>query len=254
MNKYYFPAVFFSFLLIIWEILVNLLRIEVWLLPAPSKIVLSFWNSGHLLWLHTGRTLTEAIAGLIAGTVFGFLLAVTMEFSQLFKKMLYPLLLISQTVPFIVVAPLLVIWFGFGISAKLILIAVVCFFPVAINMKEGLESADKNLLKLVRSLGGSRWKIFRLVKLPASLPYFFSGLRISAAYAVLTAVISEWIGSDRGLGILLIRSSKSFQTDRVFAIIIFISFLSLILIRLIDVLGRNLIPWHYRILDDEKNR
>lgn len=254
MNKYYFQAVFFSFLVIIWEILVNLLRIEVWLLPAPSKIVLSFWNSGHLLWLHTGRTLTEAIAGLIVGTVFGFLLAVTMEFSQLFKKILYPLLLISQTVPFITVAPLLVIWFGFGISAKLILIAVVCFFPVAINMKEGLESADKNLLKLVRSLGGNRWKIFRLVKLPASLPYFFSGLRISAAYAVLTAVISEWIGSDRGLGILLIRSSKSFQTDRVFAIIIFISFLSLILVRLIDVLGRNLIPWHYRYLDDKKNR
>ena len=254
MNKYFMPGLFFITLLLIWELAVIIFRIQVWLLPGPTKILSSFWESRQLIWSHTGPTLLELFPGLAAGAISGFVLAVLMDFSPPVKKLLYPLLLISQTVPFITLAPLLVIWLGFGILAKIILIAIVCFFPVAVNMKEGLDSTDKNLVKLVKSLGGGSWKIFKIVKLPFSLPYFFSGLRISAAYALLTAVISEWIGSERGLGILLIRSSKSFQTDRVFAVIIFISVLSLILVRLIDVLGRNLIPWHYRHLDNEKNR
>ncbi|KKS96425.1 MAG: hypothetical protein UV73_C0010G0010 [Candidatus Gottesmanbacteria bacterium GW2011_GWA2_43_14] len=250
MYKHFIPGLFFCFLLIIWELLVKLFRIEAWLLPPPSAILFSFWESGSLLWLHTDRTLIETVAGLGAGAVSGFILAVAMDFSPFFKKLLYPFLLLTQTVPFITLAPLLVIWFGFGITAKIILIAVVCFFPVALNMKEGLESTDKNLQKLVRSLGGDSRKIFSLVKLPSSLPYFFSGLRIAAAYAVLSAVISEWIGSDRGLGILLIRSSKSFQTDRVFAVIIFIAFITLSLVRSIDLLGKKIIPWHYKYYKD----
>jgi len=236
---------FIIFFLLFWEIAVNVLNIDKWILPAPSAILKSFYYSLDLITFHAQWTLFEALLGLIVGLVTGSVIAVIMQWSETIKKMIYPLIILTQTIPFITIAPLLVIWFGYTLTAKIIIIALVCFFPVAINLENGFSSVEYNFIKLIHSLGGNRWQLFSLVKLPFSLPFFFSGIKIAASYAILSAVISEWIGSDRGLGILLIRSSKSYLTDRVFAVVLVISLLSMVLVRLIDSIAVKLLPWYY---------
>ena len=234
--------------LCVWEIAVNEFKISRWILPSPTQVIASLWEAKELIFYHGIQTLFEAFLGLIIAVFFALFTAILMEWSQLCKKVIYPVILISQTVPFIVLAPLLVIWLGFGISAKIIMVALVCFFPIAIHLYDGFAAVDTNAIKLLKSMGAHPWQVFQFVKLPASLPFFFSGLRIAATYAILTALISEWIGSDRGLGIFLIRSSKSYLTDRVFAIIVVITLLSLVSVYSIDKIARTITPWHYKNL------
>jgi ABC-type nitrate/sulfonate/bicarbonate transport system permease component len=168
-----------------------------------------------------------------------------MERFQVMKKIIYPFLIISQTVPFIILAPLLTLWFGFGFLPKIIIIILVCFFPITINIFDGFQGVDRNILRLMTSMGANQKQIFKWVKWPASLPAFFSGLRIAAAYSILGAVVSEWMGTDRGLGILLIRSAKSYLTDRIFATIGIITILSMIAVLVVEIIARISIPWHY---------
>lgn len=220
--------------LIIWEILVKYFGIEKWILPSPSLILFSLVTSFWLILHHLQISILESILGLFLGSLIGIIFAFLMDWSHLIKKIIYPLLLISQTIPFITLAPLLVIWFGYGITAKILIIALVSFFPITVNVTQGLTDADNKYLKLVKSFGAGKWQTFASVKIPSSTPHFFSGLRIAAAYSLLTAVVSEWIGSDRGLGILLLRSAKSYATERVFAVVIVISFLSLFLVKIVD--------------------
>lgn len=231
--------------LLLWELSVSVFKIEKWILPAPSVIFISFFNSLGLILHHSERTLIEALLGLFIGSFAGIVFAMLMEWSAVIKKIVYPFMLVTQTIPFITLAPLLVIWFGYGITAKIIIIALVCFFPIAVNLELGFSSTDRNYIRLVRSMGADNWHVFKLVSIPFSLPFFFSGLRIAASYAVLSAVLSEWIGSDRGLGILLIRSSKSYLTARVFAVVAVISVISLILVKIVDYLSVKSHPWHY---------
>ena len=232
--------------LIFWQISTNIFSISKWILPAPSDIFLSFTRSFDLFWLHTGRTLEETLLGLFIAVIFGFLIGLLIDVSGIGRKIVYPFILLSQTVPFITLAPLLVIWFGFGVTAKIIIIALVCFFPISISVHEGLYSTDKNMIKLLKSMGAGKISIYKLVKIPSSLPQFFAGLKMAASYAMITAVVSEWIGSDKGLGILLIRSSKSYLTDRTFAVIIVISALTLLLVKIIDIISKFALPWYYK--------
>lgn len=244
-NKYLLPGIAIAVLLILWQIGVVVSGIEKWLLPAPSLIFGALWESRELIFSHSIQTIMETVVGLTIAIILGVGLAMLMERSVFFKNLMKPFLVVSQTIPFIVLAPLLIIWLGYGILPKIVVIVMACFFPISMNIFDGFKSVDSNMKKLLQSMGASKWQTFRLATFPASLPYFFSGLRIAGAYAVGVAVVSEWLGAEKGLGILLLRSAKSYQTETVFASIVVISVLSLLLVGIIELTARRSIPWHY---------
>jgi ABC-type nitrate/sulfonate/bicarbonate transport system permease component len=239
------PTALLIVLLVLWEGLVRLLATPQWLLPAPSQIVLAIADQQNLLLVHTRQSLVETLLGLILALVAGVGLAFIIDLSAFLRRSLYPLLVTSQTVPIIAIAPLLIIWFGFGILPKIIVVALVCFFPIAVNTADGLRSVDGDLVALLRSMGATRWQILAKVRLPAALPAFFSGLKIAVTYGVMGAVIGEWVGGSEGLGIYMLRSQHSYLTDRVFAAIAVTSCLSIMMFLIVMALERALLPWYY---------
>lgn len=245
MKQHFLPVVTGLITLFTWEFFVKTFDIEQWILPAPTQIINSFWQSRSLIFFHLTPTVIEAMIGLVGAVFISVFIAVAMERFQTIRKIIYPFLIISQTIPFIILAPLLTLWFGFGLLPKIIIISLVCFFPITINLFDGFQNVDPSIFRLLTSMGAKQKQMFKWVKLPASLPAFFSGLRIAAAYSILGAVVSEWMGADRGLGILLIRSTKSYLTDRVFAVIVIITILSIAAVLIVEIIARLSIPWHY---------
>lgn len=242
LNYFWGLAVF----IVIWQVSVVLGDIPEWLLPAPSDVLDSLIKDSDMLLSHTGYTFAAALAGFILAIVSGFIIALIIDYWPLLGTKIYPLLVLSQTVPIITVAPLIIIWLGYGLLPKILVAVLVCFFPITINIIGGLQAADNDLSDLMKVMGASRWQIMRIARIPAALPSFFSGLKISATYCVTAAVIGEWLGSSKGLGVVLTRASHSFQMGRVFAAIAVIVFLSLIFFLLIEAMARIVIPWHYR--------
>lgn len=214
-----------------------------YMLPSPGDVLAAFQKDWQLMLMHARVTLAETFIGLFFGILTGFLMAVIMDRIALVRKMLYPLIVISQTIPTIAIAPLLVIWLGYQMLPKIILIVLVVFFPIAISLLEGFSSVDADTVNLMRTMGASDIQIFRYVKLPNSLGQFFSSLKISVSYAVVSAVVSEWIGGTEGLGCYMTRVRKSFSSDKMFAVIILISVLSLLLIWLTHVIQHACMPW-----------
>lgn len=214
------------------------------MLPSPVDVINALYTDRQLLLSHAGVTLTETFIGLFAGIIIGFVMAVIMDSFDIIRKMIYPLIVISQTIPTVAIAPLLVIWLGYQMLPKIVLIILVVFFPISIGLLEGFSSVDKDTVRLMRSMGAGNMQIFRFVKLPHSLGHFFSGLRISVSYAVVGAVVSEWIGGTQGLGCYMTRVRKSFSSDKLFGVIMLVSLLSLLLILLVDVLQRICMPWN----------
>lgn len=245
MSLYFLPILTSLITLFLWQLTVIMFHIEQWILPAPTQIINSFWQSRSLIFYHLIPTVVEAMIGLISATIISIVIAILMERSKIIRKIIYPFLIISQTIPFIILAPLLTLWFGFGLLPKIIIISLVCFFPITINLFDGFQGVDPAILCLLTSMGANQKQMFKWVKWPASLPNFFSGLKIAAAYSILGAVVSEWMGTDRGLGILLIRSTKSYLTDRVFATIGIITILSMVAVFTVEIIARISIPWHY---------
>lgn len=192
---------------------------------------------------HARVTLTETFIGLFLGIAIGFLMAVVMDRFSILRKMVYPLIVVSQTIPTVAIAPLLVIWLGYQMLPKIVLIVLVVFFPITISLLEGFSSVDQDTVNLMRSMGASRMQIFRYVKLPNSIGHFFSSLKISVSYAVVSAVVSEWIGGTEGLGCYMTRVRKSYASDKMFAVIILISVISLVLIWLTSLIHRSCMPW-----------
>lgn len=240
----YLPIIVFFFLLIlIWEFAVVFFEIESWILPSPVEIIREIFLTRELLLKHSLRTLFESILGLIISSFAGIVTGIIIFHFDILKRTFYPLLVISQTVPIVILIPLLVIWFGFGILPKILIVILACFFPAAVNTIDGLSTADRDMISLLKSMGASSWQIFTKVRIPAALPMIFSGMRISATYAVMAAVVAEWMGSDLGLGVFIVRSSNSYLTARVFAGIVFISLFSILLFKSIDLLEKILIPW-----------
>lgn len=242
--KEQFPPIFlFILLLLIWQTAAVAAQIPTWILPTPFQIAAALGETRQLLWLHALTTLTETTIGFSCAVVFSLVTATVMVLSPWIKRLFYPYLIISQTVPLIAVAPLLILWLGYGLLPKIMIIIIVCYFPITISLIEGLELTDPDLLNLLRSMGATPWQIFRLVRWPHALPSFFSGLKIAATYSVTGAVIGEWLGSASGLGVYLTRSSHSFLTARVFAAIVTITFLSFFYFALISCLSRMMLPW-----------
>ncbi|GAE25591.1 hydroxymethylpyrimidine ABC transporter [Halalkalibacter wakoensis JCM 9140] len=241
------PAVIAVILfLVIWEVSVWIWNVEEWILPAPSLIFQAFFDTWHLLPDHIWMTTKEAVLGFLLGIIVALIIAFILDISPLLRKSFYPILLFSQTIPIIAIAPLLIIWFGYGILPKVLVVALVTFFPVVVSVAEGLQSSDRDMIRLVRSMGGSFWQVFWSVRFPHALPYLFTGLRIGATYSVLAAVISEWVGASKGLGIYLIKAQSSFATDKVFVVIALISLLSCLLFFVVVLLGRLMMPWKHK--------
>ena len=188
-------------------------------------------------------TLAEAAVGLAAGVALGFVFAVLMDRFEAFYLAFEPLMTISQTIPTVAIAPLLVLWLGYGALPKVVLVVVSTFFPITVSLASGFRSVDPDVVDLMRTMNASRWQVFWYAKLPAAADQFFSGLKISATYAIVGAVIAEWLGGNAGLGVYMTRVRKSFSYDRMFASIIIISVLSLGLMKLVELLQRACMPW-----------
>ena len=237
------PLVAVVVLLVVWEALVDVGVIPSFMLPAPSQVVMALAEDAPLLLEHSLVTLGEAAAGLAGGVALGFAFALLMDRFETFYLAFEPLMTISQTIPTIAIAPLLVLWLGYGALPKVVLVIVTTFFPVTVSLASGFRSVDPDVVDLMRTMNASRWQIFRYAKLPAAADQFFSGLKISATYAIVGAVIAEWLGGSVGLGVYMTRVRKSFSYDRLFASIIIISILSLGLMKLVELAQRAGMPW-----------
>lgn len=249
-SQYYLPFLFLIALIVIWQLVSARAMIAFWILPSPLDVVKVFIEFPDLIWSHLKPTLWESVSGLALAVVLGVLTALAMHSSRLVKQIFYPYLIVSQTVPIIAVAPVIIIWFGYGISAKIFVVVLVCFFPIALGLYDGLRQVSVEQIRLLKSMGASQWRIYRLLRIPASLPAFFTGLKLAATYSVMGAVIGEWLGGNAGLGIYLTRATKSFRTAHVFAAILVIILLSLFLFGLVSLLDRILLFWHYKKLDE----
>lgn len=237
------PVVALLALLVAWEAVVDLGLVPNFLLPTPVQVAGALVGDAALLSGHLLTTLAEAVLGLAVGVALGFAFAVLMDRFETFYLAFQPLMTISQTIPTVAVAPLLVLWLGYGIVPKVVLVVLSTFFPVTVSLVSGFRSVDPDVIDLMRTMNASRWQVFWYAKLPAAAEQFFSGLKISATYAIVGAVIAEWLGGNEGLGVYMTRVRKSFSYDRMFASIIVISALSLGLMRLVELLQRVCMPW-----------
>lgn len=236
------PSLFLFFLVFIWQYISEMQMVEKYILPSPKDISIALFNMPDIM-IHLNTTLKEAVIGFIVAIGFAIILALVMDGIAIVKKAIYPIVLISQTVPIIALAPLFVIWFGFGILPKIIVVVLVCFFPVLISLLEGFNSVDSDTINLLKSMGATKFQIFKLAKFPSSMVNFFAGLRIAATYSIMGAIIGEWLGGEAGLGVYMIRYKHSYALDKVFAIILIIIILSLILFKGITIFQALLMPW-----------
>lgn len=242
----YLPALLFLALLVaFWEVYVRVRDVKPYLLPPPSDIWTAFTQTRDTLPGHLRTTLTEALAGLVIGAAAGVALAALIAASGLARRVLYPIVVVSQNIPLIVLAPLLVVWFGFGTTPKIVVVALVSFFPIVVSTADALAHSDQEMVGLVRSMGGNRLQVLRLVRVPSAIPAFFAGLKIAATYAVLAAVVGEWVGASSGLGIYITRSQAAFRVDRVFVAVVIIAVLSMALFLAVQLLARLASPWMY---------
>lgn len=237
-------------LLLLWQLVCMAGLIPAYMLPSPLGVLQAFVNELPLLWENSLITLQEAFVGLVLGVSVGFLAALLMDAFSILYKAFYPLLVITQTIPSVAIAPLLVLWFGYEMTPKIILIVISTFFPVTVGLLDGFRSADQDAVGLLRSMGANNVQIFRYIKFPSALPQLFSGLRIAAAYSVVGAVISEWLGGFGGLGVYMTRVKKAFAFDKMFAVIFLISAISLALMALVEYAEKKCMP--YRNLDKKE--
>ncbi|HMA26394.1 MAG: ABC transporter permease [Solirubrobacterales bacterium] len=229
-----------------WDLISNALNIQDFLVPAPSDIAQSLWRDRSLLADDSWVTLREVLLGFLCALAAGLAFAVVLHLSETLRRAFYPLLVASQTIPPVAIAPILVVWFGFGLGPKILLIALVCFFPVTVNTLDGLRSVDPQLITMMRTLGAGRRQILGRVELPSALPFIFSGTKIAIAVAVIGAVFAEWAGASSGLGHQILIASSNLLTARMFAAITLLSVMAILLFALVSVIERRVVTWDRR--------
>ena len=229
-----------------WEIYADAGAVDDFILPAPSQVASALWDDRSLLWSNLLVTGQEVGLGILVALVLGFVLAVALHFSGALRRGVYPLLVASQAVPIVIIAPLLVVWFGFGILPKLAIIALVCFFPVVVTTLDALRSVDPDQLKLMRTLDASRWQAFRWAEAPAALPAALSGAKIAVAVAVIGAVFAEYAGSSEGLGHLMLQAIPQLETARAYAAVVLLAAFAVLLFSALALAERRLVPWANR--------
>jgi ABC-type nitrate/sulfonate/bicarbonate transport system permease component len=223
-------------LLIVWQLVVPISKIPSYILPTPVMVLNALYSERSLLLTHALVTTAEALIGFGFSVILGILSGILMGFFSPVRRALYPLFVISQTIPTIVLAPLFALWFGFGLLPKILIVILICFFPIAVTFAQGLLKADEDMDELLKVMGAGRWKAFYVARVPQALPALFSGLKIAATYSIMGAVISEWVGAKEGLGIYLTRTMTSFKIPVLFADVLVIIILSLALYRLIEII------------------
>lgn len=250
-NKLY-PLAAIAVILIAWECISYFGVVPNFMLPSPVQMIAAFVKDFSVLMLNLATTLIEAVLGLVVGVAVGFAAACIMDRWEGAYKALYPLIVITQTIPTVAIAPLLVLWFGYEMTPKIVLVIIISFFPIAVGVLDGFHSADKDAVHLLQAMGATKWQIFRHIKIPGALPQFFSGLRISVAYAIVGAVLAEWLGGFRGLGVYMTRVKKSFAYDKMFAVILLITVISLLLILAVNIAQKKMMPWKETRKDETK--
>lgn len=241
------PIIFTVSLLILWELIIKVWEIEKYIMPAPSDIAKSLFENFGAMMPHIMATLFESIVGFVIAVLLALILAIIMDLLPMVKKAIYPVFIISQTVPIIALAPLFIIWFGFGVLPKIIVVVIVCFFPIVISISDGLENVDKDLINHFKLMGASKLKRFFHLKLPYGIISFFSGLKIAATYSIMGAVIGEWLGGDKGLGVYMTRARSTYALDKMFAAIVVIVLMSMIIFYIIGKLEKVFTPWENKI-------
>jgi putative hydroxymethylpyrimidine transport system permease protein len=243
-RRYGVPSLVVIGLLLAWEGAVRGFHVREWLLPAPSRVALALrddWSG--ILAPATWVTLREVLLGFLIAAIAGVGLAIVLHMFGPLRRAIYPLLIGSQTIPIVVLAPILVIALGYGVWPKLVIVALICFFPIVVNGLDGLGSVDDALIDMMRTLDATRWGMFRRVEFPAALPSIFSGLRIAATFAAIGAVFGEWSGASAGLGYVMLQATPNLQTARIFASVSILTLIALGLFAAVSALERVLVPW-----------
>ena len=238
------PAVLLALMVLAaWEMLVRLFGVPEYLLPGPVSIAGAFWESRGLLLEHTVPTASEALLGFAGAAVAGVVSGLLINRSALAERTLYPWLVVSQTLPVIAIAPILVTWFGYGPLPKVLVVVLFCFFPITVATVDGFRATDPDLIRLMRSFGTTRRRIFYMVEVPGALPFLFGGVRLAVTYSVIGAVVGEWVGSSEGLGFLMIQDKSQFEIARLFAEIAVLSAMGVTLFLLVALVQRLTAPW-----------
>ena len=240
------PLLLLACLVGTWEAAARLFGIENYLLPAPSEVARALVEDRDLLAPDAWVTAKEVLLGFALALAVGLTLATSLHLSPLLRRTVYPLVVASQAIPVIVIAPILVIWFGFGIAPKLIVVALICFFPIVVNALDGLRSVDPAQVKMLKTLDASRFDTFRRLEVPAALPYVFSGAKVAVAVSVIGAVFGELVGSDAGLGHAIQVGTAQLLTARVFAAVVILSAMAIALFALVSAVERYAVPWSKR--------
>jgi putative hydroxymethylpyrimidine transport system permease protein len=249
LRRYLLPAALLALLIGAWQIaastgaIAEALSLEDFLVPSPAEIASSLWENRGLLAENAWVTLREIVLGILCALAVGSVFAVLMHRWRVLRDAAYPLIVASQTIPIVVIAPILVVWFGYGITPKVVIVALVCFFPVTVAVLDGLRSVDPEAVKLMRSLDASRWQQFRRVEAPAALPNLFTGAKIAVVIAPIGAVFAEWAGSSAGLGHLIQSDTANFEVARQFATVAVLSAMALALMGLTSLAERRVVSW-----------
>lgn len=232
-------------ILLIWQACVSFELIPDYLLPSPIQIAHAFIDDFALLMGHAKYTLATAFIGTAIGLVLSFVLSIVMDLSKTTRELIYPVILLNQTIPTIAIAPLLIIWLGYGITPKVVLVVLAVFFPITIALIDGYQSVTKEHLDLFKSMQATRYQVYRHLKIPSAMGFFFTGLKVALSYALISAVIAEWLGGYNGLGVYMTRVRKSYDLDSMFAVIFLISILTLMLIALVKWFERRALRYKH---------
>jgi len=239
------PVLFAIVVLGLWQLYTVVGDIKESTLPPPTAIAEALWNDRSMLLENAWVTIKEILLGFLAAIVLGVGLAVLIRSSRTIERAIYPWLVVSQMVPIPAIAPLLIIWFGFEMQPKIIVIMLVSFFPIAVNTIDGLRAVEPELLNLLKTLKANAWQRFRKAQLPAALPFLFSGLKVAAALSVIGAVFAEWVGASEGLGYLILVLNNQTATTEMFAVIVSLALIGIALFLIVTLLERLLLPWYY---------
>ena len=228
-RKTLLPLLLLALLVGLWELGVRLTHTPLYILPAPSKVLSTFWSDLPTLLSHSATTLSETLLGLALATLLGVVMALLMDAFPNLRLALYPILVATQTIPVIVLAPIFIIYLGFGLAPKILTVVLMCFFPITIAFADAMAQQDIRRINLLRAMGAPPHQIYTLVKIPGALPSFFSGLKVAATYSISGAVVGEWLASSSGLGYYMLRVKNGYMLDKVFACVLMIALLSLLM-------------------------
>ena len=238
------PGGFIVLLIVAWQLVTQYTHwVQPYVLPQPWDVVARMSQDPSMLFGSFRVTLTEVLVGFVLGSLIGVLIALPIAYSPSVRNTLYPLIIASQAVPKIAIAPLLVVWLGLGWTPKLTVVALMVFFPVAMTSVQGFSSVDRNLIDLLRSVHAPQWQVFLKVRLPHALPHIFSGLKIGITLAVVGAVVGEWVGANSGLGYLLLHANSMLDTTLLYASLVLLVVMGVVLFALMEVIERVLMPW-----------